>query len=147
MMEHSASSARAVLELLEESRSQVARLRRKIQLLESRATSVTAQYGPKAGGGQGQGPAEVWNELADRKKELELRESRLDRQEKQLSRWIDQLPRPRWRMVLRYRYLDGMEFLDIAEAMTAATGREFSVYQIYRLHSKALEAASQQWPI
>lgn len=146
-MEHNEASAKAVLELLEESRSQVARLRRKIQLLESRATSTTAQYGPKAGGGPSQGPAELWSELADRKKELELRECRLDRQEKQLARWIDQLPRPRWRMVLRYRYLDGMEFLDIAEAMTAATGREFSVYQIYRLHHKALEAASQQWPI
>lgn len=146
-MEHTVSPARQALEALEESRSQVARLRRKVAQLESRSTAATAHYGPALGGGSGQGPSELWAELADRRKELELREHRLDRQEKQLSRWIDQLPRPRWRMVLRYRYLDGMEFQDIADAMTEATGREFSVFQIYRLHAKAIQTADAQWPL
>lgn len=139
--------ARDALEALEESRSQVARLRRKIQYLQTRATGATSRYGTKnTAASPSQGPVELWNTLADLKQELQLRERRLSRQEKRLGRWIDMLPKPRWRMVLRYRYLDCMEFVDVADAMSKAVGREVSIHQVYRLHIQALQAAEECWP-
>ena len=48
-------------------------------------------------------------------------------------------------MVLRCRYLDGMSMQEIADELTRVTGRSFSVYQIYRLHSAALGAAEDLW--
>lgn len=139
--------AREALEALEESRSQVARLRRKIQYLQTRATGATSRYGTKnTAVSPSQGPVELWNTLADLKQELQLRERRLSRQEKRLGRWIDMLPKPRWRMVLRYRYLDCMEFVDVADAMSKAVGREVSIHQVYRLHIQALQAAEECWP-
>lgn len=138
--------ARDALEALEESRSQIARLRRKIQYFQTKATAATTRYGSRTGGSSGsQGPVEIWNQLADLKQELQLRERRLARQEKRLSRWIDLLPKPRWRMVLRYRYLDCMEFVDVADAMTKAVGREISIHQVYRFHIQALQAAEELW--
>lgn len=139
--------ARDALEALEESRSQVARLRRKIQYLQTKATGTTSRYGARSTtASPSQGPVELWNTLADLKQELQLRERRLSRQEKRLGRWIDMLPKPRWRMVLRYRYLDCMEFVDVADAMSKAVGREVSIHQVYRLHIQALQAAEECWP-
>lgn len=139
--------ARDALEALEESRSQVARLQRSIQYWQAKSTAVTTRYGNRPSrNAPSQGPAEIWNKLADLKQELQLRERRLARQEKQLSRWIDLLPKPRWRMVLRYRYLDCMEFTDVADAMTKAAGRPISIHQVYRFHIQALQAAEELWP-
>ena len=87
------------------------------------------------------------NQLCDRRSELEAQERQLKAQEARISGWIDLLPRPRWRMVLRCRYLDGMELPEVAQELTRATGREFSVHQIYRLHRDALQAAERLWPL
>ena len=145
-MEQSYGSARQALEQVEEIRSQVARLRRGVEWLQARCTSTTSRYGYRAGGSGGDSSG-LLNQLCDRRSELEEQERQLKEQEARITAWIDLLPRPRWRMVLRYRYLDGMELSEVAQELTRATGREFSVYQIYRRHREALQAAERLWPL
>ena len=146
-MEQIFSEIRQAQEAVEEGRSQVARLRRDVRYWESRCTSATgSRYGVKVSGG---GPVRggAWDELCERKDALARQERAVAEQEQTLSQWIDSLPKPRWRMVLRARYLDGMPLGEVAEEQTKATGREFSTSQVYRLHREALKAAEELWPI
>ena len=138
------ADARQRLEQVEEQRSQVARLRRSVRLLEEKCTSTTTRYGTR-NGSDGMGREELLAKLCDRREYLKQQETALQESEQRISQWIDQLPRPRWRMVLRCRYLDGMSMQEIADELTRVTGRSFSVYQIYRLHSAALGAAEDLW--
>lgn len=144
MMHQRFSDARQWLEQMEEQRSQVARLRRSVRLLEEKCTAATARYGNRSGS-ESMGREELWAKLCDRRDCLKRQEAALQESEQRICQWIDQLPRPRWRMVLRCRYLDGMSMQEIADELTRVTGRSFSVYQIYRLHSAALGAAEALW--
>ena len=146
-MEQRFCSARMALEEIEEIRSQVARLRRGVERLQAKCTGTSRSYGYRTGGGDGRGPEATMSQLCDRRSELEAQERQLKEQEARISGWIDLLPRPRWRMVLRCRYLDGMELPEVAQELTRATGREFSVHQVYRLHREALQAAEKLWPL
>lgn len=145
-MERKRLRSRDALEAVEENRIQVARLRREVKYLEGRCTSTTAGYGLKTGSG-GNGPAESWAVLADRRKALEALEAELNVQEQQVGQWIELLPKARWRMLLRCRYLNGMDLHDVAEALEQATGRPFNMNQVYRLHRQALDAAEELWPM
>ena len=136
--------ARRLLENIEEQRSQVARLRRSVLSLEEKCTAATSRYGRKIAS-ESVTQEELWTKLCDRRDSLKRQETNLQETERLLLQWIDQLPRPRWRMVLRCRYLDGMSMQEIADELSQATGRSFSVYQIYRLHSAALKAAEELW--
>ena len=139
--------SRETLEAVEEIRSEVARMRRGVERLQAKCTGATRSYGFRTGGGDGRGPEEMMSQLCDRRSELEQWERRLREREDEVTGWIDLLPRPRWRMVLRCRYLDGMELPEVAQELTRATGREFSVHQVYRLHREALQAAEKLWPL
>ena len=138
--------ARRLLENVEEQRSQVARLRRSVRQLEEKCTGATARYGWKTTS-EGTSQEELWAKLCDRREALKRQEANLQETERLMVQWIEQLPRPRWRMVLRCRYLDGMSMQEITEELSRATGRSFSVYQIYRLHSAALAAAEELWVV
>ena len=141
-MERKYPKARRELESVEEIRIQAARLRSEIRYLEDRCTSMTRSYGEHMGG-SGQIRPELWDRLADRKELLALQERILTDRELEVSRRIDLLPRARWRMVLRCLYLEGMDLHDVATAMSRATGRPFTMNQIYRLHSAALKAMEE----
>jgi len=139
-MERKFPDVRLLLESVEESRSQVSRLRRGVRHLEEKCTGRTAHYGVRDGAG-GDGREELMIQLCDRRTELARKERELAELEQWMEEWIDRVPKPRWRMVLRCRYLDGMDLPDIAEELSEATGRSFSMSQIYRLHRQALESA------
>ena len=141
-MERKHLIARHELESVEETRIQAARLRSEIRFLEDRCTTMTRSYGEHIGG-SGRIRPELWDRLADRKALLEIQEQVLAQREVELARTIDQLPKARWRMVLRCRYLEGMDLHDVATALTRATGRPFSMNQVYRLHSAALAAMEE----
>lgn len=145
-MERKNLNARRQLEAVEESRLQVLRLKREVQSLENRCTGTTRRYGGIAGG-SGDVHPELWDLLADKKDLLRRQEEMLRKQETELSGWIELLPHARWRTVLRCRYLEGMTLPDVAEEMELATGRSFTMNQIYRFHSKALDAAEKLWPM
>lgn len=137
--------ARHALEAVEEGRSQVARMRRTVSYLETKCTGRTSRYTPV--GGSSMGRDELLVELIDKKTALQAQEKKLQQLEEQMEAWIDLLPKPRWRMVLRYHYLEGMDLPDVAQALTTATGRSFSMSQIYRLHREALASAEALWPL
>lgn len=136
--------ARKLLDSIEEQRSQVSRLRRSVRSLEEKCTSATSRYGLRTSS-ESVTQEELWSKLCDRRDALKRQEENLRESERLITQWIDQVPKPRWRMVLRCRYLDGMSMQEIADELTQATGRSFSVYQIYRLHSAALKAAEELW--
>ena len=145
-MEEKKACARQALEAVEEARSQVGRQRRTVDMLRSRCTGRVSRLGTSASGRNGPHP-ELWDALADQSTLLEKREKQLSQLEQRLEGWIDLLPKPRWRMVLRCHYLDGMELPEVAQELSRSTGREFSMNQIYRFHRQALEAADKLWPL
>lgn len=138
--------SRETLEAVEERRLQVAHLQRECKYLENRCTSATRSYTAKIGG-TGDPHKVLWDELADKRSLLQLHRQALEREETTVSQWIELLPNPRWRMLLRCRYLEGMDLQDVLEELERATGRSFSMNQIYRLHSRALDAAEALWPM
>lgn len=145
-MGQSFTRAKKALEAVEETRSQVGRIRRSVKMLQNRCGASTSQFGSYTA--ERQVPhTEKWDILADRKSLLQEKEQQLRSMETQMEHWIDLLPNPRWRMVLRYHYLDGMELSEVARELTQTTGREFTNAQVYRFHRKALEAAEQIWPL
>lgn len=137
--------SRRALESVEEMRSQVGRRRRAVTNLRSRCGAKTSRWGSGGGGTDGHGT--LWESLADQSLLLEKEEAQLRSLEEQIEGWIDLLPKPRWRMVLRCRYLDGIPLGDIPQELTEHTGQEFSIYQVYRFHRQALEAADKLWPL
>ena len=141
-MEQTFLDIRLLVETVEEIRSEVSRLRRGVRHLEEKCTARTSHYGIR-GGGEGNGREELMVQLCDRRTELARKEQELAELEKQMEEWINRVPRPRWRMVLRCRYLDGMDLTDVAEELSQATGHSFSMSQIYRLHRQALESADR----
>ena len=146
-MSHRYMHVRQQLEALEELGSEVARLRRGVHHLESRCMSAgISRYG-FAVTGDNREKEELWARLCDQRTALTEKEAHYREQEELVRVWIDQLPRPRWRMVLRCRYLEGMPMAEIPEVLTEATGRSFSISQIYRLHAQALSAAEKLWPV
>ena len=140
------SRARQMLEAIEEQRAQVGRLRRNVRMLENKCSGRVSRYGATGGSAKDPHP-ELWDTLADEQLRLRQKEQYLSELEKQVDSWIDLLPRPRWRMVLRCHYLDGMELSELARVLSKDTGRDFSNHQIYRFHRQALEAAEEIWPM
>ena len=146
-MNRTKNRAQALLESLSEVRSQTTRLARRIEYLESKCTNVTARYTLRTGSGGGD-TTDVWCQLSDERERLAAQLQKLLALYRQVEQWIDLLPNPGWRMVLRYRYLDGLTLPQTAEAVRQAMGkRSCSDSQIYRLHKEALEAANRLWPM
>ncbi len=138
--------AKEVLLSVEEQRSQVGRLRRSVKSLQTRCGTVVSAWGTAAPD-RSKGPEELLTLLADQKELLAAEERHLRELEAKIDGWIGLLPVPRWRMVLRSHYLDGLEFGEIAEELSRSTGRRFTMNQIYRFHRLALGAADELWPL
>ena len=138
--------AKRALQSVEEVRSQVGRLRRSVKAMESRCGPAVSHWNG-SGGKTVAGPNALMEALLNQQMLLDQEEKRLQKLEATIEQWINLLPHPRWRMVLRCYYLDGMELGEIARELTRSTGREFSTSQVYRFHRKALEAADRMWPL
>ena len=145
-MEATQATARQALESIEEARSQVGRLRRSVNTLQNKCTGTVSRPGHAIGSRHSSHP-ELWDALADQRTLLEKKERQLQELEQKMDHWIDLLPRPRWRMVLRCHYLDGLELSEIAQELSRTTGREFTMHQVYRFHRMALDAADKLWPL
>lgn len=148
-MEAKQERVRAFLASLTEARSQVARIERRIRALRDKSTAVTPVYG-KVGSRTNRGSrgrSELWNLLCDEEARLTAQMKQLLAVEHQAEAWIDLLPKDGWRMVLRYRYLDGMGYPQIVDKMSRDSKREYSETTIFRLHREALQAAAALWPL
>ena len=150
---HSAGEAvarvQALLASLAEARSETVRLEGRIQRLRDKSTAVTPRYGARhgGGGGAGRGVTELWDLLQDETARLTQQVARLLALQRQVEAWIDLLPKDQWRMVLRWRYLEGMGYPQVAETLEKTTGRSCSETTVYRLHREALQAAAALWPL
>ena len=87
------------------------------------------------------------DQLCDETERLGVQILRLLAVERQVEAWIDLLPKDGWRMVMRYRHLDGLGYPEILERMNHDTKRTYSDTTIFRLHREALEAAARFWPL
>lgn len=141
-MERQPKRAKEALTAVAEMKSQITRLTRRIQVLEAKCTNITTHYGGKS---STLSHNELWDILSDERVRLGEQLRRVMAVERQISEWIDLLPRERWRMVLRLRYLDGMSVPEVAEEMSRAFRRPYSHTQIYRFQKDALEAAERLW--
>ena len=131
-MAKKAAGARRALESVEELRCRVWCLQQSVQALELEA----ARRLPEA-----------VQRLPDQRKKLAECEDALREREEIIGRWIEKLSNHRWRMVLRYHYLEGMGLMETADAMCKCTGRPFTAAQVYGMHFRALEAAERLWPL
>lgn len=144
-MEHKMTHARQALQSVEEVRGEIGRLRYTVNMLRDRCGPKTSKWESKVGPTGER--STLLETLADQSILLEQEEERLRKLEEQIEQWIRLLPKARWRMVLRFHYLDGMPLSEIARVLTDNTGREFTVSQIYHFHRKALDAADKIWPL
>lgn len=137
-------SAQGLLASFGELKSQALRLSRKIQVLEARCNALTASLGTVKGS-HDRGLEGVWSKLAEEKERLGRQLETLFAMEKKIEALIDRIPGDRHRMVLRYRYLDGLAFQEIRRQMEQDLGRSVSNTQIYRLHRQAMDTAEKLW--
>lgn len=122
------------------------RIEDRIQTLTDRAHSITSSLKDvcvRGGGGSIQkddflvGIADEVERLLEAKKDTTQRI--LD-----VESFIDRLHDPRHRRILHLRYVQGLRWERIAEAMTSGH-IYYSERQIYRLHKYALRAADRLW--
>ena len=122
------------------------RIEDRIQTLTDRAPSITSSLKDvcvRGGGGSVQkddflvGIADEVERLLEAKKDTTQRI--LD-----VESFIDRLHDPRHRRILHLRYVQGLRWERIAEAMTSGH-IYYSERQIYRLHKYALRAADRLW--
>lgn len=138
------TAVQQLLDGMEEAKSQIARLGRKIEYLKTRCASLTSGFEVQVRGGES-GLEDVWCQLAEERARLTQQLRLVLALERQVERLIDGLPKDRWRMILRYRYLDGMTFPQIAYQLKRDTGREISEVRLHRIHRQALDYAEAHW--
>ena len=136
---------RRLLESVEEKRLQVGRMRRNVRMMQDKCRCSSGRRDYPSGGQRGRG--DLLDTLLERKEELLQEEQKLHQLEKKVEGWIELLPQARWRTVLRYRYLDGMDLPEVAQEMSKSAGREFTMAQVYHFHHGALKAAEKIWPL
>ena len=110
------------------------RLKQEVVRWRSRAESITAQYGPRAGGGGGGRSLESTVASMDQLMERLIRQqAELVAQRNKIETAISDVPEPRLRELLRLRYVDGMTWEQISVHL------HYSYMQVCRLHGKALD--------
>lgn len=134
---------RAWLESYQELRSEADRQWRKHMRLRDQATQITARLSLVPGGGGGD-KEKLLAALADAAEEaLQKQQAALDRQQ-EIERFIDCIPTPVCRQILRLRYVDLCTWREV-EKRLKKTGTYYEERQIFNLHGKALREARTIW--
>lgn len=137
-------SVQQLLDSMVEAKSRIARLSRRVELLKTKCGALTAKLTVKTGGGRDD-MEDTWCQLAEERERLAQQLRLLLALERQVEQRIDRLPKDRWRMVLRYRYLDGMTFPCIAFQLKADAGLECTDGRLHQIHRQAMEELERQW--
>lgn len=115
---------------------EIARLEEELAVWKSRAERITARYGPTAGRRGGPDADRVQTgacEIAQLREELGLRLSGLAAVRREIERAIGSVGEDRLRLLLRYRYVDGLTLEQIAGEM------HYSERQVANLFRQAIE--------
>lgn len=128
-----------------ETRIEVKRHQRRIALLESQCTKVTAASSAAPGGGSpDHGRESLWAALADARAEEErLMKAALERH-RSVEQFIKDIPDTQHRTLLRLRYLEGMSWTKLQFAL-CDEGVYYSDRHLRRMHDAALESARELW--
>lgn len=81
---------------------------------------------------------EMMFKLEEKRRLLVDKIIQLEEKQKEIERMIDTLENPNERVVMRYRYIIGLKFEDIAKEM------DYSVERIYYIHREALNKLKRQ---
>jgi hypothetical protein len=134
---------RAYLNSVLEYRMEIRRLRRKIEQLEARATSITASLtGMPRGGGADRDAVLV--ALADVTGEYYKKLNAAEQGELDVISFIDSLPTSEHRLILKLRYVDRKRWPKVLAALKDG-GYDLSERQMYRLHGAALNEARHKF--
>jgi len=109
----------------------------RVEELASRAARTTG--GMAVSSGACKGPQETWDLLAEEKTRLRRAQAEAVRQEALVESFLARLPDPRWREVLRLRYLSGKSLAEAASFMS------YSYSSARRLSAGAMRAAAALW--
>ena len=124
-------------------RSEMERHKRRVAELESRATRITS-YLSSSRPGDNADLQEIWSVLADaRGKELEALKAEM-RLYEEAEAFIDRLPVPIMRTVLKLRYLEDLSWMQVVRRLQK--DRYYYVERTaQRVHKRALDAARVLW--
>ena len=138
-MEKERNSMFAFLKSYRMMRAEGNRMEDKIKDLEALSCRATQQLTGMPGGGGKKGGSNVWDTLADmRSQAVDLLQKSLDRC-REIEGFLDRVPTDKYRLILKYHYIDGMVFTRIAEVMN------YNERHIRRMHESALAEAQTLW--
>ena len=135
-----------------ELRKEQARLERRIEELETQCESITAKLRSTPGSGSGRSN-DLWDTLVETRDRARKRLADTLHRSEEIEQFISDLTEenlssltkkeqkmlPRYRMLLKYRYLEFLDWQPIARLMN------YEVRHIHRLHGKALEICRTRW--
>ena len=131
------------LESYRELRTEEERLWQRHQRLLSQATRITAQLKdvPVGGGGDKE---QLLAALADEDGEAMAMHARAQQRRREIEEFIDTIPTPNSRIILRYRYVELMPWEKLMMALQKS-GIWYERSHIFRLHGIALKEARSAW--
>lgn len=144
MTEKKLDPVRAFLGTVREARLEEARCRRKLQEIDAQCRSITPSLsGMPHGGGEAHkdGP---WAALADQRDQYDRLLTAAVRQEVKVERFIARLDTDLYRIILKLRYVDLLDWPGIQQQMEEKN-LCYCDRQIFRLHGEALQEARKIW--
>jgi hypothetical protein len=126
-----------------EAKLEIIRHRMRAEELESRCTKVTASMSGMPGGGNSDAQL-LWSTLVDERDKERAAEKRETEVYRSVENFISEIPNKTYRAILKLRYLNGLEWVNVQMKMYEA-GIFYSERHIYRLHDCAIEAARELW--
>jgi len=142
-MKKQPDECRAWLESYGELKLEAMRMTRRRRQLLDQATQITSRISPVPGGGSGD-KEKLLAALADAEGEAYRKETEALERYAEIEQFIDAIPTPESRTILRLRYLDRLRWADVRRAMTKSN-LYYEERQIYRLHGQALREARAEW--
>lgn len=130
---------RAYLSSVGEARLDVQRCKDKLRRLNNQATRVTSQISdmPKGGGADRNA---LLAALGDMSSEYEMKLLRAEQLESEIDSFINELPTPTSRVILKLRYCDGLDWKRVNKKLRGL-GYCYEERQLFNLHGLALKEA------
>lgn len=116
-------------------RMEVRRLEGELERVISLAERVSPSYAPAPGGGSGNRIAKAVERLVDARERLAAEVVRCEAQQAQAMALMESVADVKLRLVLQYRYCDGMRWEEIAQRL------HYDPRHVRRLHDEGIEAA------
>lgn len=134
---------RRFLESPRDLRTEIDRLKKQRQADWELATSITQGYAGMPGGGGQEGPKSSWTNLLEHDAKLAERINEYLRAVDRVQNFISKVPDPVQRLVLELRYINGMKWPEVEDALFGEYS--YSLRNIYNIHGRALSSARRIW--